>query len=302
MRGVLLSLAALLWLLAGCGDKGADSDGNGPDGEEYVNVVFITTPPGATVYFDGDSVGVTTDDPLNPLILTDVPLGPHQYRIVKQGYAPIVSDFNPTSPGTKRIEKELSQSGTVIISTNPPGAFVTLDGHEGTSPLTIEALQVGKYQVVVMLEGYMTLYDSLDVAENPTRTYTLFQPPQIETIQMAARHRDQVTVYTNPYNRFDLKLFDEEQGGMYRGMLVTVTIDRTLPDVASVEIAVWYQSAELQRGRAPIPSGETQGAYFFENHTGGTGIEPIVWMAVGQYNVWVLIEGRKVSEVPFEVI
>ena len=73
MRGVLLSLLGAALLLWGCGDKG-----NGPSSGgkvETFDVVFVTDPPGATVYFDGDSVGVTTADPNNPFVLRGLTLG-----------------------------------------------------------------------------------------------------------------------------------------------------------------------------------------------------------------------------------
>ena len=76
MRSARLALkyaATLLLIAAACGKNGGptDSDADQPP----VKVIFLTTPAGATVYFDGDSVGVTCPEDVGGLAVEEVPWG-----------------------------------------------------------------------------------------------------------------------------------------------------------------------------------------------------------------------------------
>ena len=213
MRSLVWSLL-LLMVLWGCGKK--ESKPNGPEGEP-INVVFVTDPSGATVYFDGDSIGVTRGEGEPALILRDVQPGEHTYRIELEGYIAIQREYRPQwTGGTKRVEETLTNSTTVTISTDPPGAYVTFGGEfqtGRTTPLTIDEVPAGKYEVRVQKEGYMVLYDSLDVASGMVeRTFTLFEPPEVESLTFRGVHKNERDyVYPNDYGVMDVKYFDTSQ-------------------------------------------------------------------------------------------
>jgi PKD repeat protein len=64
-----------------------------------------------------------------------------------------------------------SPTGKLVISTNPTGATIYLDGvSKGTSPVTISSLQPGDYLVKATLSGY---YDRVTTAVVTTATTTL---------------------------------------------------------------------------------------------------------------------------------
>jgi hypothetical protein len=295
----------LVW---GCGDKGG---GPSDDGKvETFDVVFITDPAGATVYFDGDSVGVTTEDENNPLIVMGLVFGkPHEYRIVKAGYAPVIEpNYSPAAPGVQRVEKTLNQSATVTITTTPPGAFVTFGSTppvERVSPLTIEGVKIGKYQVTVRMQGYMTLYDSLDVSLAVERNFTLFVPPNVVGATLRAVHKNTKDYYQNELNRFDQRYFntaeETEDYGNYRYMQVLLTIDRELPDLAPITIVLRNDGEQVNETRIYIPARATELIYQFRNPNNPKPLEPIIYMMKGNYQIRVLVEGRDPYAIEFVV-
>lgn len=307
MRGVLLSLLGILMLLWGCG--GDSKPPNGTDGDnETFSVVFITDPAGATVYFDGDSIGVTTDDPAHPLRLEGVAFGePHAYRIRKQGYAAVVeNNYNPASTGTKQVNVVLMQSATVRITTTPSGAYVvvsTQPAKQGISPLVLSDVRIGKYEVTVSKSGYMTLTDSLDLSVSLDRHFTLFEPPEVVGAIIRATNKGGTDIVTDELNRFPQALFDTGPQGLDRCsyMELVITIDRVLPDLAPLTIVPAFEGTDLAPQKVSIPAGETVSAFRFRHPNNPGPLEPYIWMVKGYYDVRVLIMGQIAWQMSFEI-
>ncbi len=84
-----------------------------------------STPPGATVWIDGEQVGVT------PLDISGIALGEHQVRLALDGWVEV---FRPvdTSDGRKgSLDLTLSQSGAKLtVKTGSDQAVVTINGSQ----------------------------------------------------------------------------------------------------------------------------------------------------------------------------
>lgn len=109
-----------------------------------------STPQGASVTVDGESVGKT------PLI--DLPLseGEHQLQLEEARHLPLRQTLQVTGRGVKQdVALELAPAWAMVtIDSVPSGASILLDGEAaGTTPATVEVLQ-GEHQLILQLPTF----------------------------------------------------------------------------------------------------------------------------------------------------
>ena len=138
-----------------------------------------SVPSGANVTVDGVARGET------PLALRDLDVGTRSVIVSRRGYvtetrnvpitkarpartldvrlaatpepvAPKPAEGGAPRPSTPAtLGKPAVSTGTLVVDSRPPGAAVTINGKpSGTTPLTINDLPPGEYQVVMTLPGY----------------------------------------------------------------------------------------------------------------------------------------------------
>jgi len=107
-------------------------------------------PPGVEVTMDSISIGKT------PTFVPDCPLGKHTLRVREAGFFEKSQAIDLTDGRPQKVMLELRRdSGSLDITTTPPGAEVQIDGSgKGSTPLSLNSLASGKYEVRIMLEGY----------------------------------------------------------------------------------------------------------------------------------------------------
>lgn len=141
------------------------------------SLLVRSTPSGASVSVDGAGKGVT------PLALRDLPAGTRTITITHPGYiaetrkvqitdarpsrslevrlsadAPTPAP-RPSTPATlgkpATPSKPAATTGTLVVESRPTGASVSVNGRDrGTTPLVIDDLSPGTYQVVLSMTGY----------------------------------------------------------------------------------------------------------------------------------------------------
>tara|TARA_B100001123_G_scaffold342787_1_gene389069 strand:+ start:2118 stop:4484 length:2367 start_codon:yes stop_codon:yes gene_type:complete len=135
-------------------------------------ILVRTNPSGALVILDGVSHGRT------PISLPNVPLGNYQLEVSLGGFR------------TERREIQLSRTnslaaigidlfsgsdglitstilGSVSVRSRPTGAEVLIDGKNvGVTPMVIDEVGVGSYEVQIKLEGYKSWIDTIEVVES----------------------------------------------------------------------------------------------------------------------------------------
>ena len=142
-------------------------------------IIVSSTPQDALVYLDGVLKGTGS------VTLKDVSPGYHSVRVTKTMYNDYGTDVRVAAGSTNYVTAVLTpvsgpvSSGTIIASSNPPGANVYLDGiDKGFSPVTITNVSSVSHTVSFTKTGYnaasrtvtMTAGQTMDITVELTKT------------------------------------------------------------------------------------------------------------------------------------
>lgn len=137
------------------------------------SVAVTSVPNGAAVTFDGVYEGTT------PVIIADVQPGNHEIFLEYTGYALWKQTISVGSSQTTAVNANLvmttgsANAGTLSVTTDPPGARVSIDGSEkGVSPATFPGLTAGTHTLSLKLEDYYDLSATVTITAGETRNYT----------------------------------------------------------------------------------------------------------------------------------
>jgi hypothetical protein len=117
-----------------------------------------SAPQGAEVYFDGQFIGET------PITLSVYPTSPpgHTITLSLTGYQPWTRTYAGDPDPGQVIQvyaalQPVQAQGSLIVSSTPSGALVTLDGGHGQmTPWTYADIAPGDHMIQVFLSGYQT--------------------------------------------------------------------------------------------------------------------------------------------------
>jgi len=100
------------------------------------SLTVVSVPGGAEVYLDGQSLGVT------PLRLSDVLIGEHTLRVVKEYFLPKVLSIQVEKEKDNRIQVQLDkQAVELLITSQPPEAAIYVAGeYKARTPLSLEVV------------------------------------------------------------------------------------------------------------------------------------------------------------------
>jgi len=133
-------------------------------------VLIKTSPAGADVKYNGVSLGMT------PLLVTTLPSGrTHVFELTLNGYQPRKIDVSVDGRTPVVREENLAlDSGTVELTTDPPGATITVNGVErGVTPATLPNIPKGLASIAVKLAGYREETRELRVTPGDRQTLAL---------------------------------------------------------------------------------------------------------------------------------
>ena len=168
----------------------------------FGSIAVTSEPSGATVYLDNAIKGIT------PVTLDSVPNGEHTVLLRLDGYSdfteettvmgdqPAVSAvLNPKSAtispttisssvvpsvsgtaatGTTMIPQTtaMASTGTLSVTTEPPGAIVYIDGEmKGITPATIPGLTAGTHTIRLILDGYEDFTTTTEIPAGTTSEF-----------------------------------------------------------------------------------------------------------------------------------
>lgn len=124
-------------------------------------------PSGASIFIDGQFLGYTP-------YTGDVSTGRHSIRIEFSGYQPYETTVNITPNKTTKISSTLKPilyyQGDFYITSSPSNAEVYINGErKGRTPIKIDRLKPGRYQITVIRAGYETFVQYYEVIPGETR-------------------------------------------------------------------------------------------------------------------------------------
>jgi len=174
-RNILIALAAVFALLlvmfaiylSSQFDAGST---NTPVTSDVVPLSIATTPGGASVFLNRDSIGVT------PLNFSSSVSGMIKIHLQKPDYFPIDTSFVIRTGRDSTFSFALQPAARVSIKVTPPQAKVLLDGKMiPLSRLANITLSVGPHRISISAEGYASKENQFSLRQgiNPTLTYSL---------------------------------------------------------------------------------------------------------------------------------
>ncbi|MBC8204856.1 MAG: PEGA domain-containing protein, partial [FCB group bacterium] len=143
----------------------------------YGSVRIDSDPPGASVFLDGENIGRT------PVNRDKIETGDYTLVLHLEGYIDVVQGLTVEYGETaETVAKLVKQMGAVIVTSNPAGADIYLNGEykgiSGTDGLKIEYLQVGKYTVKAEIDRYFPEEKDVNVYLNQTENVNLILKPK----------------------------------------------------------------------------------------------------------------------------
>ena len=131
--------------------------------DEGTGILFVeSVPSGGRISVDG---GPSRDS--TPAMLRDVPAGEHVVRVVREH---LVAEERVRVVRDDLVKVHLSlgpESGALFIESNPPGAWISIDGApHGTTPSLLRGIAAGSHTVSVGAEGHMRWEEQIVVELN----------------------------------------------------------------------------------------------------------------------------------------
>jgi hypothetical protein len=151
-------------------------------------------------FFSADTVAVLRNNqaPTYAVTLNARPELPAEDRVADRDVTspPSTGNTPPTSTGSTAEDdappaqpvEPAPTTGTLRLTSNPSGAQVMLDGTAvGTTPLTLESLEAGAYEVAFSRSGYDTSQMSVTVSPGEERRVEAALSPQMGQLRVLAR-------------------------------------------------------------------------------------------------------------------
>lgn len=130
-------------------------------------LVVESKPSGASIFIDGRFLGYTP-------YTGDVSVGSHSIRLELSGYQPYETTVNITPTKPNKISVTLKPipyyQGALYITSSPSNAEVYINGErKGRTPIKIDKLKPGRYQITILKAGYETFVQYYEVIAGETR-------------------------------------------------------------------------------------------------------------------------------------
>ncbi|MDI6774932.1 MAG: PEGA domain-containing protein [Verrucomicrobiota bacterium] len=155
-------------------------------------LLLLTEPPDVEVYVGGAFRGKT------PFLLSDLSVGAHRLKLVKAGFKTKEIDVNLTDRTPRKEEINLvSDTGKLIVISEPPGAQVKLNGvSKGISPCECDRVPEGNVTLELTLEGYDAYLDNVKAAAGQAQKINVALkaiPSELEIVSIPPKAR----IYVN---------------------------------------------------------------------------------------------------------
>ena len=217
-------------------------------------LVVETNPPGATVILYPANIRKTS-----PATFKDVKPGEVSYRVEQEGFEPQDLSFiiKPGVENKADLVRLISLTGSAVITSNPAGAKVSLDGNsrhfDGVTPFRQEAIPPGTYRVTLQRENWRPVEKTLVVMRNELVNLTA----ELRGVNLDIRSDPagaQVELNGKPVGVTPLKLTDQAPGE-YRLVMNLAGFDsatKTVTADRNTEVNLALQRTVAKVGRLVI--------------------------------------------------
>jgi len=140
---------------------------------------------GATVYLDGEALGAA------PVRREQVPTGRHSIRVEAPGFQTFERPLNINSGLESQVQALLDPSPVQLrVESDVPGASVFVDRrYIGTTPLTLDDLGPGTYDVTVSAEGYDMHAETVELGTEARDLFVRFKEVRLqESVDVVHKH------------------------------------------------------------------------------------------------------------------
>jgi hypothetical protein len=175
-------------------------------------LVAHSTPRGATVSAGGVDLGVT------PILINSLLAGTHRLRFSLPGFQPTEREVVLSERTPVKVAVELrSDSATLTLVTDPPGAAVSINGiPRGTTPCVVERIPEGEATVDIRADGFIDVSQPVKLAAGEAQTLNIALAPKPARLVVTSRPSG-ARVYINNERRGDTPLtLADLQPGTYR--------------------------------------------------------------------------------------
>jgi len=151
---------------------------------------IVTLPPGAAVAVDGVELGRA------PLSLTSVPVGRRLVRAHAKNFRPTERPVEVLAGQSRKVVLILAPlPGRLLVTSQPKGARVYLDGVElGQTILTTE-VPPGRHQLELAAPGYANQQRTIFVRPEDEQTHAfILEPGEAEPVEVEDRDEDEEAV------------------------------------------------------------------------------------------------------------
>jgi hypothetical protein len=152
-----------------------------PASAQVRRINISSTPPGATVRIDN-----ATSPPVgtSPIRNRSVRAGAHTLFFELAGYVPGRLDINVARNG-ETFTGSLQQAGSINISSDIPGAAVTIDGQQrGVSPVRVDGLAPGQHVVELRSGNLPAFTQTVNVQGGQVAALTAALRPAVGTVRV----------------------------------------------------------------------------------------------------------------------
>jgi hypothetical protein len=133
----------------------------------YGSLQVNSTPTGATIWLDSDSMGVTN------ALLDSVLVGDYTVKLILDGYEDYETSVTIVEGETDTVDATLTEkTGSIQVNSNPDGAAILLDGSSTgfvTDHLFTE-VSLGNHTIELTLDGYADWDTTVTVTYGQTET------------------------------------------------------------------------------------------------------------------------------------